>query len=236
MRKLISLIAVAMILAAGGCINGLVGISGDGNVIKESRSIGTFNVIDASGGLDIVLVKNGSGNVEVTTDKNLMPNVETYVRGKTLYVKSRNIRNSTELEVRIGYETIRHMELSGAVDVSSTHPIDGEKLTIDASGASELDLVVEVEELKMDMSGASEVTLSGQVESYRFEGSGASSLDAEELTAREVRIRISGAGDARIHATEKLSANVSGAGSVRYSGNPEIINKSVSGAGSITQK
>lgn len=236
MRKIISLIALTIMLTAGGCINGFMGARGDGNVIKESRSVGTFEIIDASGGLDIVLVKNGSNSVEVTTDKNLMSHVETYVRGKTLYVESGNISQSTELEVRISYETIRHLELSGAVDVSSTQALAGKKLTIDASGASELDLEVDMEELNMDMSGASEVTLSGRVDNYRFEGSGASSLDAEDLTAREVRIRISGAGDARIHATEKLTANVSGAGSIRYSGNPVSINKSVSGAGSISQK
>ncbi|MDZ7775234.1 MAG: DUF2807 domain-containing protein [Bacteroidales bacterium] len=78
--------------------------------------------------------------------------------------------------------------------------------------------------------------LVGRAESVEFDGSGTTSLDALELITNTASISISGAGDARIHATEELSAKVSGAGSIRYTGNPTKINKSISGAGSINKR
>jgi len=184
----------------------------------------------------LVLVNNSANTVEVTADQNLMPNIETYVRGNTLHVDTKNIRNATELEVRINYETIRHMDLSGAVDISAINTLKADKLTLEASGASEIILYLEVETLTVDVSGASEITLSGRAENADYDGSGASSLNALELITNVASISISGAGEARIHASEKLSAKVSGAGSIRYTGNPTKINKSISGAGSITKR
>jgi hypothetical protein len=52
-----------------------------------------------------------------------------------------------------------------------------------------------------------------------------------DLVAREAVIEISGAGDVHVHATESLTASVSGAGDVIYTGDPEEVNKDVSGAG-----
>ena len=50
--------------------------------------------------------------------------------------------------------------------------------------------------------------------------------------AENVKVEISGAGDADVYASVKLYVRASGAGSVIYKGNPGI-NQSISGAGSV---
>lgn len=233
MKKSMLFIFLLMTMTYSGCISGLAGERGDGNIIKEERKVASFDAIEASGGLTIKLVKSDLGTVEVTTDANLMDNVETYVRGNTLYIDTKNVRKSTKLEVRVHYQKLDYFDLSGAVDVYADDVIESERLTIDASGASEMELELDVRTLDIDVSGASDLVLSGKATRLSFEGSGASSLKAGELETENCYIDISGAGDAWVHASNEIKASVSGAGSIRYSGNPVKIKTSVSGAGSV---
>jgi hypothetical protein len=62
--------------------------------------------------------------------------------------------------------------------------------------------------------------------------SGAGDFDAYDLISRNAEIDLSGAGSARVYATEDLDVSISGAGSVRYRGEPSV-HKSISGLGSL---
>lgn len=235
MKKSILFIAILYSLTFSGCINDLTGERGNGNVIKEERNISSFDAIDASGGLTINLVKNDSKTIIVTADENLMDNVETHVRAGTLHIDTKNISKSTQLEVLVNFQEIESFDLSGAVDVYCDGVIEQKHLTIDASGASEMELELNVESLSIDVSGASEMRFEGRAGEMVFEGSGASSLHAENLETKTTHVDISGAGDARVNASDELKASVSGAGSIRYNGNPESLKTSVSGSGSVNR-
>jgi hypothetical protein len=70
------------------------------------------------------------------------------------------------------------------------------------------------------------------VESARFSIAGTGNIDAFELKAQAAEISVSGAGRAAITAVDRLNANISGTGMIRYRGNPEI-EKRVSGIGTL---
>jgi hypothetical protein len=55
------------------------------------------------------------------------------------------------------------------------------------------------------------------------------------LEAAKIKAKVSGAGDAKVFATQSLDADVSGAGSIIYKGNPADRNVSISGAGSVRE-
>ena len=56
------------------------------------------------------------------------------------------------------------------------------------------------------------------------------------LIAREADVHISGAGDAAIHATDRLRGRISGVGNLDYYGDPAETDTHVSGMGSIKRK
>ena len=58
-------------------------------------------------------------------------------------------------------------------------------------------------------------------------------MDFNDLAANDVSVSISGSGNADVRASGKLTANISGAGNVSYSGNPTSIVKDISGPGSV---
>ncbi len=231
--KTLALLAFVFI-TAHGCVSVLTGERGNGNVVTEERSIGAFHEMELSGGFDVELVKSNKQVVKITTDDNLMDNVETYVRGETLHVKSRNIGEASELVVVIHYRDLDNISTSGAIEIRSQETLEADKLSIEASGASEVYLDLDVEHVSFDLSGASEIELTGSAEEIIFDGSGACELRAYDLSAKKAEIQISGAGKANVNASKSLNASASGAGDIHYRGRPEQIQTNVSGAGSIS--
>ena len=146
------------------------------------------------------------------------------------------IRRCKELKAYITFVELESLELSGAVEIKGEGRLDFNKLNIDASGATEINMDITAGILKMDISGASEVSLSGDADEVYIEASGASELSTHDLETKTFFLDISGAGEATIYVTEKLDVTVSGAAHVAYSGNPEFVNQDVSGAASIKSR
>jgi hypothetical protein len=88
----------------------------------------------------------------------------------------------------------------------------------------------------VESSGAATVVLDGTVDQLLADLTGASELKAKALQAKTVEISTTGAGDAWVTATEKLRAAITGAGDVSYSGNPQTVERRITGAGTIRQK
>ena len=47
---------------------------------------------------------------------------------------------------------------------------------------------------------------------------------------------LSGAGQAEVYASEQLDVTISGVGRVTYSGRPKVINKNISGIGTVSAR
>ena len=62
---------------------------------------------------------------------------------------------------------------------------------------------------------------------------GASDLDARNLQAADLTVELSGASGATVSVSDTISAELSGASTLRYGGNPHFVRRDVSGASSI---
>lgn len=208
-------------------------IDGNGNVIKEERTVTSFNKIDISGGFEVILNQGKEEKLELEVDENLLELITTETKNNNLIIKSdKSIGDAKSLKLYITVVNLEDIDVSGAVELTNKGTFEGEILEIGVSGAGDIDLKLEVEELKMDMSGASETNLAGKAHHFEIEISGAGELNAEKLKTRNAIIDISGAGSAIVHAKKTLNIEVSGAGSVKYKGNPKV-SKDISGAGSV---
>ena len=93
-------------------------------------------------------------------------------------------------------------------------------------------MTFDVKSLEIDISGAGELKLDGRSEVFAIEIRGAGEVDARDMETRRTSVRISGAGDVAVNASEMLEVSITGAGAVGYRGNPRI-EKSIKGAGDI---
>ena len=209
------MITAALALAAsagGGCMR-----RGSGVEMRQGRTAAPFTEVAAAGAYQVNVTVGPDTSVEVVGDDNIVPLVETEVTGDRLDIRTEaNIFPKLDLVVNVTTPTLRRVGSAGAVDIG-VDGLEGDEFALDASGASDVRLVGEV--------GTAELALSG-----------AGTVDAAGLKAQTVRVQLSGAGSADVHAIERLVADVSGAGSVRYDGDPVEVEKHVSGAGSVSHR
>jgi hypothetical protein len=190
---------------------------GSGVSKTEKREVPSFDSIEASGALDIEIVCQKEPSLEIEGDDNLVPLLKTEVRGGTLYINSEKSFSARKgIRIRITTANIQKISSSGASNFQVSN--------------------IKNEKLRIQNSGATNVNLSGQTVALELELSGASKADTEKLIAERVTVNLSGAGKANVYASDELNADVSGAGSVTYSGDPKTVNRNVSGVGSISRK
>ena len=216
-----------------GC-NMIVGVHGNGNVLKETRKVSSFDGIDVSGAFDIILRQGATEDVTVEADANLLPLIRTKVVGGTLNIETTEpVHHVTVMKVYVTVKDLKRIDVSGAVDINTEGRITVPELSIDASGASDSKMEIAVQKLKLNCSGASKMRFSGTAIDVDMDLSGASDIFAYEMPAENYDIEISGAGNAELNVSKRIRAEISGAGSVKYKGSPTDIDQSVSGAGSI---
>jgi Putative auto-transporter adhesin, head GIN domain len=139
------------------------------------------------------------------------------------------------LRATVTARRLHSLEGSGSSTVTVTGELPGPDLDVGLSGASSLDAAVRLEAAELDASGASELRLRGSAGTVAATGSGASDLVMDQLQARRATVELSGASQARVWATESLSATASGASQLRFKGSPRFERRSASGGSSIEQ-
>ena len=212
----------------------VIGERGNGNVVRQERKVSEFNAIEVSGAYDVYLSLGSAQLVIVEADENLQPLIITEVHGSKLTIENKKpIRDSKSLKVFITVTDLKKVELSGAVDLHSENKLTLTELTVEISGATDANLDIAVQKLDVSSSGGSKLKFSGMANKVDMDVSGAVDIHAYDLLAEIVSLSISGAGDAEINVTKELYADISGAGTVRYKGNPVKVDSNVSGAGSI---
>ena len=88
----------------------------------------------------------------------------------------------------------------------------------------------------LESTGASDITVDGSVTEPGATLTAASKLNAKSLQTKTATLSLTGASDADIAVAEKLTASITGAGSLTYSGNPKSVEQNITGVGSIRHR
>ena len=189
-------------------------IKGSGKSKTENRNISNFDSIEIDGAFDLVVDCQKKKSLKITGDDNLLKHIITQVKGNRLHIYSNaSICSKIQLVVKISIENLKMINSSGATD-------------IDLSNLDNNNFLLE-------MSGSGDITLAGKTGNFKTVLSGSSELRAKNLKANKVKIEINGASDAYVYASQKLDVEISGAGTLYYSGNPAEITKDIAGVGEL---
>lgn len=100
---------------------------------------------------------------------------------------------------------------------------------IDAAGVVDGAVAgIDAEAFEADISGVGELELSGRCDTLDADVSGVGELDAEDLQCRAVVVEVSGVGEAKVYASERVDAEIAGIGKIEISGSPAEVSKSQS--------
>ena len=214
MNKITIAFLAALLLADAGCRWG--GIIGNGHIMTDTRSVSDFSEIEADGGFQIEW-QSGPPSLSITTDEKLLRHIDNQNSDHRLRLHSSgNLWATHGVKVAISSPTRVGARLTGAARLTANQ-LSGHSFAIESTGAAKVLLDGTVDDLVTDMTGASK-------------------LEAVSLQTKTAEISSTGASHAEVAVSDSLKVSITGAGKVIYSGNPPIVEKHISGAGSIRHK
>jgi len=217
---------------------------------SETRPVHGFSevVLRAYGKLIIEQTTDPQAEgISVEADEELLPRISTEVRGRRLllgfampwyewigYWFTWLLLADKHITYRLVALRVEDVAISGSGTVQCTG-LNGDNLRLRISGSGRVSVGgLTIGALEAVISGSGRVDCEGSAQSIEARISGSGRVEAEALAANRARAHISGSGRIGVDSRESLEVWISGAGKVRYRGNPRVSSH-VSGAGRIVR-
>lgn len=207
-------------------------------VVTRSLDLVNFDQLTMGSAFTIHVRQGSSFSVKATGELNDIEDLETSVnRSGVLEIRYRNTwRNRRErMDLDIVMPSLRGVDFSGA-SVSDVEGFENIR-TLDyrLSGASKSVFIGSADRLTLDLSGAAELDLRGDGGVLVGKLSGASQVFAFDFMTQEADLNLSGASRARVRVAKLLKVDASGASSLRYQGTP-TVDQRLSGGSTVTRE
>ena len=229
---LVLVLVAAMLLPACG-VAGFV--RGSGTVVQTSPEVEAIDSIVIGSAFQVTLSLGDEPSLVLRTDDNLVDRIEVSTQDGELSLSLDGTATDATLEadLTVPADTLSSVDLGGASSLTATDPITSPELRLSLAGASRAFVVVSSDRLEVQAEGASVVNASGSAQSLTADARGASSLQLGELAVADADVRSAGASRVDVAVSEQLRASASGASTVRYTGDPEVVGRDVSGASTV---
>ncbi|NOR74023.1 MAG: hypothetical protein GQ525_02575 [Draconibacterium sp.] len=201
---------------------------------SKTYEVGNFTEINLEGGYKVYLIQGDENKVVVkASDDDVFDYLRIKNIGDRLSVKiDEDCFNYNRIILYITFKELKNVKIEGGVKLETKGYLNLEDINIYVAGGAKIELNLKAEDVTIVGEGGMLFELDGVVESLDIKITGAGNIDADELKAKDVTIKIEGVGNASVYATETLYAKIEGVGSIKYRGNPKVT-KSVDGLGSV---
>ncbi len=235
MKTSYSIYALILFITFSSC-DQLIYKQGNGDMVMRDHDIDEFSKLSLEGNFEVFLKSGDHPVLSIEIDENLEDYIEVYTRNETLIISStKRIRSKDGIKIFLTYKNLNRLSSSGASSIYTENPIRTKELKVSLSGAGMIDLELETRNLEIQLSGAGMITVEGETNFLDLGMSGAGSFEGGNLIVNDATVTISGVGSAFVNVSGELNARISGIGGIEYSGNPQKVNRSVSGLGKISQ-
>lgn len=214
-------------------------ITGNGDIVKQQRTIGSFDKITVRVGMRVHIAAGNANMAELEGESNILEHVVTEVKNGELTVtmaKNKSFNQTKGVTVTIHVAKLSEILVSTGCAVESDLPIEGSTLTATVETGSRLTAPISTKDLKLTVKEGSQAILQGTATEASIRLSGAGKLTADKLTIARANVRANGASRADIHVTETLSASADGVSTVNYTGNPSVTSQEATGLSKIRKQ
>lgn len=202
-------------------------VKGNGKVKSEIRDVSSFNKIEVDGVFNVILSQSDKESVKIETDENIQPLIITSVENETLKI---NMKDSTSIDkmkkinIYISFVTISKLNTNGVGSLRCSNKLNLKEFELDAKGVGATELIIDAEKLSINSEIVGALILSGNAKEVFINNKGLGAISAFDLKAEKLSLHSEGVGAAEVYASNDLSVDVSGLGSVKYKGNPKTKN------------
>ena len=237
-RIIVTSIISLLMLSCNFSMNLGDGIDGNGNVETAERSISKdFDEIKVSQGIDLYITQSNDVSLTVEADENLHDLIMTEVTDGVLKIYStENIRRASSKKVMLTINSISSIKATSGSDVYSTNTIEVANLELKSTSGSDIKLDVKTKSLDCYSTSGSDIELSGSTNLFTASATSGSDINASDLLAETSNVKATSGADISVNTSKALTAKATSGGDIRYSGNPEKVEKSDTSAGSVRQQ
>ena len=229
-----SALIVVLFITSISCVN-INGVKGNGNVTTQNRNISSdFVKINASTGIDVYMTFGDEPSLAVEADENLHEYITTEVKDGTLYISSKkNIIRAKAKKVYLSVLHINEVITTSGAEVNSENTIITNKLQLEATSGSDINLRVKVTDLSCEATSGADIRLIGKVDDFSARATSGSDIHAYDLKAENCTARVTSGADIKIHVIKRLDAKATSGGDIRFKGNPKILEQDESSSGRV---
>jgi hypothetical protein len=255
MKKYLAILSVIFLFACSGCEK----FAGE-SITKDFSISGSYTSLEVEDAFEVT-VSDVATQVTVTAGENVMPNVvvETINNTLKIYLKGWHTNLGKDMTVILPYNVdLTSVDLSGASGFHSEYGLEGHKVEVDLSGASDFDCDIDADEVDIDLSGASNIkgnvfadelgielngasnaTLEGEVGMLEIDLTGASNIkktingNRYGFACDRCEGTMSGASNVFIHCDGTIKVSLSGASNLYYTGNATTTGCNTTGASGV---
>jgi hypothetical protein len=234
MKRMVIQAAALLSIVACSCITVFAQST---KMIPVSR----FNKVTVSSGIDLYLSQGNSESAKLVGAKELIDQVVIQKEGESIRIRFkenfswRNLFNNKTLAVYLNYKDLQEVSASGGSDVFTQNTLKTSRLTLSASGGSDLKMDVVCKDIEIHSSGGSDVDLKGKATNMALQTSGGSDVDALGFNVDYAKVDASGGSDANVFVNKALQADASGGSDVQFKGDASYQKTSSSKSGSVTR-
>ena len=248
MKKCLFVLSALVLFAFSGCQK----FAGD-PITKDFNVPGAYTELEVYNAFDVT-VSDAVDVITITAGENVMPNVVVEVVENTLKIRLKPMASvyGGELKATIPYNAnLTSVDLSGASEFRSEYGLEGQKVDVELSGASnfycdtdadEVDISISgasnffgdiwADQIDMDLSGGSNINGNVAADDLDLELSGASNVKLLGQVGM-LKVDLTGASNAYIHCDGNIRVSLSGASDLHYTGDANTTGSTTSGASNI---
>ncbi len=238
---LIALIVLGVVLIVVGAVFAFVFLywSAGPQTTREYTNTG-FTALDVGSAFQVDIKSADEFSVKITAGERVFDKIQVTQNNETLKIEiipGLTLFGIFDAKAEISMPVIDDVALSGATRGTMDEFTSDSQFVAKISGASSLDITnTQLEDFIVELSGASRLTGQGIGGDLTCDVSGASNLDLENFQANNANMDLSGASYAVVNPSGTLDADVSGASTLQYVGNPTLGTIDTSGASTVNKK
>lgn len=211
-------------------------LTGDGNVVRETKAVSHFEKIEVNGTMSVYLKQGETESVVVEADKNLIPYFVIKVKGDKLSIGMRDeveIEESTKQNVYVTLKDLTGLEANGVGNIESENTLNLDRLNIENNSVGNLKLDLKCNDLKAEINSVGSVIFSGNAGTAAITHNGVGNLKAFDLSAGVMKISSNAVGNCEVSSSKEIYIDLNGIGNISYKGNPVVKALNENGLGKV---
>ncbi|MGL5892628.1 MAG: GIN domain-containing protein [Bacteroidia bacterium] len=207
-------------------------------VISETRALGKFNKINVGSVYDVEYTYATEVSCVISGKEDFVKRTKLTIKDGVLFIDlecSANNNDCGTLKITLAGPEFHGADISGVVEFKLIGEFPKAPVELIISGASEFKGKINATTFEGNFSGTAEVVLSGQTPKANMNVCGTVELKADDFTADDLYINLSGTASAKISVVNKLKAQTSGVSSLVYIGSPSQVDQTIDGLSTISR-